>query len=377
MTIVQGGRLFLPDHRIERADLAFSEGVIRAVGAPGTLTGDVVVDAGGALVVPGFFDIHLHGALAAEFSEDGPAGMETIAAWLAKEGVTGFLGTSLTVGEDKLTACYRAAAELVGRDFPARSVLWGIHMEGPFFNTARRGAQNADYIQNPNLPMFERLWAAARGTIKLVDLAPELPGALEFIGQASQCARVSVAHTDADYAQAAAAFEAGASHVTHLFNAMPPFLHRAPGVVGAASDHAAFVEVIGDGIHLHPAVIRAAFRMFSDDRVCLISDTVPAAGMPDGIWEIGGLQITVAGDSATLTDGTIAGGTHSLADCVRRVLSFGVPLESVLRASSENPARAAGVFDQTGSLAVGKRADLLLLGGDYVPQAIWIGGERQ
>ena len=174
--------------------------------------------------------------------------------------------------------------------------------------------------------MFDRLYELSGDAIKLIDVAPELPGAVPFIERASKKCVVSIAHTTANYDQAKAAFAAGASHVTHLFNAMPPFNHRDPGVVGAASDDAAHVEMISDGIHLHPAVVRSVFRWFGAERVCLISDSMRAAGMPNGVYSLGGQTVYMTDGKATLEDGTIAGSATCLAECFRRAVSFGVPL---------------------------------------------------
>ncbi|MEG2931486.1 MAG: amidohydrolase family protein, partial [Ruthenibacterium sp.] len=212
--------------------------------------------------------------------------------------------------------------------------------------------------------------------IKLVDVAPELDGALSFIEKASRKCVVSIAHTCADYDQSKAAFAAGASHVTHLFNAMPAFTHRAPGVVGAASDDAAHVEAISDGIHLHPAVVRSIFKWFGDTRVCLISDSMRACGMPNGDYTLGGQPVHMVDGKATLQDGTIAGSATCLAECFRRAVGFGVPLESALRAATINPAQCIGLFDCVGSITAGKRADVLVLDETLHPEHIFIGGVK-
>ena len=227
---------------------------------------------------------------------------------------------------------------------------------------------------DPEIEMFDRLYELSGGAIKLIDVAPELPGAVPFIERASKKCVVSIAHTTANYDQAKAAFAAGASHVTHLFNAMPPFNHRDPGVVGAASDDAAHVEMISDGIHLHPAVVRSVFRWFGAERVCLISDSMRAAGMPNGVYSLGGQTVYMTDGKATLEDGTIAGSATCLAECFRRAVSFGVPLDAALRAATINPAQAVGLFDELGSITAGKRADVLVLDETLHPEKIFIGG---
>ena len=211
-----------------------------------------------------------------------------------------------------------------------------------------------------------------------MDVSPELPGALYFIRKASKMCTVSIAHTCATYEEAKAGFAAGATHTTHLFNAMPAFTHRAPGVVGAAADDAAHVEIISDGIHLHPAVVRAVFAMFGNDRVCLISDSMRAAGMPNGEYSLGGQKVFMNDGKATLEDGTIAGSATCLAECFRRAVKFGVPLETALKAATINPAKAVNLFDEVGSITTGKRADVLILNKETLqPETIFIGGVKQ
>jgi len=223
--------------------------------------------------------------------------------------------------------------------------------------------------------MFDRLNSVSGGTIRLVDIAPELPRAMEFIRHASTIATVSIAHTTADYTTAMEAFRSGATHVTHLFNAMPPFSHRDPGVVGAASDAGADVELICDGIHLHPCVIRSVFKWFGDDKVILISDAMMACGLPDGTYELGGQAVDVSAGKATLHDGTIAGSATDLYTCMKRAVEFGIPLESAVRAAAYNPARSAGLDQQIGSIASGKRGDLLLLDTNLSIVQVICGGQ--
>ena len=231
-------------------------------------------------------------------------------------------------------------------------------------------------MMKPDTAMFDRLYELCGGAIKLVDMAPEVNGALPFIQHASKKCVVSIAHTCANYEQARAGFEAGATHVTHLFNAMPPFAHRDPGVVGAASDYARHVEMISDGVHLHPAVVRSVFRLFGDERVCLISDSMRAAGMPNGVYSLGGQTVYMTDGKATLEDGTIAGSATCLAECFRRAVSFGVKLESALKAATINPAKAVGLFETLGSVTAGKRADVLVLDKALQPEHIFIGGVK-
>ncbi len=350
--ILKNGLIFTEEARFVPADVELADGKIARVAAPGSLTGANVLDVAGKYVAPGFVDIHIHGSKGSDFCDMGAEHIETMSRYLGSEGGTSFCGNRETGG----------------------AVLRGINMEGPFFSKAKKGAQAEKYIVDPDIEMFERLYAAAGGAIRLVDVAPELDGCIPFIEQASKKCVVSIAHTTANYEQAKAAFAAGATHVTHLFNAMPPFGHRDPGVVGAASDDAAHVEMISDGIHLHPAVVRSVFRWFGAERVCLISDSMRAAGMPNGVYSLGGQTVYMTDGKATLENGTIAGSATCLAECFRRAVGFGVPLETALRAATINPAQAVGLFDTLGSITEGKRADVLVLDETLHPEKIFIGG---
>lgn len=377
--ILQNGSIFTALGRFMPADVRIEDGRIAEVAPAGSLSGGEVLDASGRYVTPGFVDIHIHGAAGEDFcdSVDGDAKhVRAMQQYLGSQGVTSFLGTTMTFSEEILGGIFSTIRPLLGAEGEG-AVLRGVNMEGPFFNKSKKGAQAEKYIIDPDWEMFQRLYEASGGSIRLLDVAPELPGAMEFIQKAAKLCTVSIAHTSATYEQAKDAFAHGASHTTHLFNAMPAFTHRAPGVVGAAADDAAHVEMICDGIHLHPAVVRAVFALFGAERVCLISDSMRACGMPNGVYTLGGQTVYMTDGRATLEDGTIAGSATCLAECFRRAVKFGVPLESALRAATINPAQTAGLFDELGSVTAGKRADLLVLGRDLMPEAIFIGGVRQ
>ena len=220
------------------------------------------------------------------------------------------------------------------------------------------------------------MYEGCGGLIRIVDLAPELPGAADFTRRASGLCTVSVAHTDASYEQAAAVYAAGATHLTHLYNAMPPIHHRTPGVIGAASENeAVYAELICDGYHVHPSAVRMAFKLFPG-RICLISDALRCCGMPEGAYELGGQAVFLKGGVARLADGTIAGSASTLFDCLRRAVSFGVPFDEAVTAATLNPAHQLGCADRLGSIAVGKCADFLVCGEDLSLRAVCLGGER-
>jgi len=363
--ILKNGTVFCDDFVFRNISITTEGDVIADLDDTSNRQAQEVLDISGCYVIPGLVDIHIHGAMGADFSDGSPEAMETIAQFLLKAGITSFLGTTMALPEARLFDICKTARPFVNRVIPGQATLRGINMEGPFFDLEKRGAQNADYIIPADMPMFLRLYEVSGAHIRVIAIAPEIADNLEFIQKAAPRCTVSLAHTSSDYDTAMRAFSLGASHVTHLFNGMPPFTHREPGVVGAAFDSGAYVELITDGVHIHPAVVRATFQLFGDDRVCLISDSMRACGLTDGQYDLGGQVVTVRGDSATIASGSIAGSVTNLADCMRRAISFGVPFESAIKAATINPAKSVGIDNSIGSLAIGKRADMLVLNPDY------------
>ena len=349
------------------ADIQFDE----TITAIGKIEGPADLDAQGCYVVPGLVDIHTHGAMGEDFSDGRRPGLQPLADYYAAHGVTSYLATTMTLKEETLTPAMHAI-----RDFrPAGGAKCaGVHLEGPFLSYAKRGAQAAENLHKPDAGLFHRLNEASGGQVKLVTVACEGEGALPFIREISQVCTVSLGHTTADYDTAMAGFAAGASHATHLYNGMPSFLHRAPGVIGAAFDAEASVELICDGLHIHPAAIRATYQLFGD-KLNLISDSLRCAGMPDGDYELGGQPIVVKDHRATLLDGTLAGSSISLLDAVRNVVRFGLPLADAVYAASTAPALAVGL--KAGALQAGRPADLLVLDGHLALKAVFVDGKKQ
>lgn len=332
-----------------------------------------VYDGRGGYAIPGLIDIHFHGCMGHDFCNGTEESIQAIADYELFCGVTTITPASMTLSEETLSQVFSAAAR---HDNRAGAELVGINMEGPFVSMAKKGAQNGTFIHQPDVAMFRRLNELSGYKVKQVALAPEEPGALSFIEQLKNETVISIAHTTADYDTAQKAIEAGASHVTHLYNAMPPFTHRAPGVIGAAADNTnVFVELICDGIHIHPSVVRSTFKLFGDKRICLISDSMEATGMPDGIYALGGQTVKKAGSRAVLEDGTIAGSATNLMDCMRiAVQRMHIPLESAVLAASANPARSMGFYDRYGSITPGKYANLVILNEDLSLQAVFLKG---
>lgn len=333
-------------------------------------------DLDGALVIPGLVDIHVHGCAGADFSDGDYAGLVRMARYLARRGVTSFAPASMTLPYDALDKAFHAAARLRREGLADGARLMGIQMEGPFLSREKRGSQNPAYLRLPDWDRFLRLYDAAEGLLRIVDVAPELPGAVEFTRRASEKCRVSVAHTAAGYDQAAAVFDAGATHLTHLFNAMSGIHHRHPGPIGAASEREnVTAELICDGIHVHPSAVRMAFRLFPG-RICLISDALRCCGMADGSYSLGGQEILLTGGVARLTGGAIAGSAADLYQCMRRAVSFGIPREQAVWAATALPARVIGRESETGVIADGRAADFVICGGELEPEAVYLGGKR-
>ena len=282
-------------------------------------------------------------------------------------GVTNIVPATMTLSEEMLLGiCETAKAYQAEGRQESKARFQGINMEGPFVAPAKKGAQNGEYIHDPDIEMFDRLNKASGNIVKLLAIAPEREGAMELIEKRHDQVVLSLAHTATDYDTAIMAFEKGASHVTHLYNAMNPYTHRAPGLIGAAADKEKVeVELICDGVHIHPAAVRTTFKIFGDDRIILISDSMRATGLEDGDYTLGGQYVKVTGNLAALEDGTIAGSVTNLLDCMRTaVLKMGIPLESAVKCAAVNPAKSVGIYDQHGSISAGKKADVVLLTKD-------------
>ena len=368
--------------RIENIQILMSDGVFRTgsvefdeVIRKVEVSGVVKSGAGaGPYLIPGLVDIHTHGALGGDYTESETDKMHEMSGFYASNGVTSFVATTLTAEEEKLEHAMRQISQFERPRDGARCL--GVNVEGPFFSHGKRGAHRADLLQKPSMSFFDRLDELSGGNIRIACVAPELDGAMEFVSEASKKCTVSLAHSTADYATAMNAFDNGATLVTHLFNGMNSFLHREPGIVGAAMDANAFVEVICDGFHLHPAVVRATFKMFPT-RVCLISDSLNCTGMPDGNYESAGLPIKVEGGKAMLRDGSsIAGSTISLIQGVRNAVSLGIPLADAVVAASTNPAKSIGVDDSYGSIKRGMVSDFVLLDNELNVTDVYINGEK-
>lgn len=358
-------------------DLHYENGVITAVELLNEA--DLSAQEQETYILPGLVDIHLHGCMGVDFCDsvlqDDDTVLETMCAYETSSGVTSICPTTMTYDEERLASIMRKARDFTGSDHPLHDRVIGVHLEGPFISLEKCGAQNPKYIQAPNLAMLNRLQEASGGLVRLVAIAPETDGAIDCIREGSGSFTFSIAHTTAGYEIASEAIKAGAKHVTHMYNAMPAFLNRAPGVIGAACDDKdTYVELIGDGIHVHPAVVRATFSMFGNSRIVLISDSMEATGKPDGKYALGGQDVFKQGSKATLEDGTIAGSVTNLFACMKSVISMGIPAEDAIRCATINPARSIGVDKTVGSLEKGKRADILICDKDLTLKRVLASG---
>lgn len=325
----------------------------------------------GQYILPGLIDIHFHGCAGYDLCDGSVDAVRAIASYELTHGITSISPATMTLPEETLTdictVCASAAeSEILDSGIPLGDILKGIYLEGPFISMEKKGAQNPAFIHKPDVEMLKRLQRAAHGMIKIAAIAPEIEGAIECIRGGENNMRFSIAHTCADYETTKQAIDAGAHHITHLYNAMPPFSHREPGVIGAAAESdGVTAELICDGIHIHSSVVRNTFRLFGAGRIVLISDSMMATGMDDGEYALGGQKVWVKGSLATLGDGTIAGSVTNLYDCMRTAIRMGVPREEAVRAATANPAEAIGIEREYGSLQAGKKADVLVTDREF------------
>lgn len=374
--IIKNVKIFREDKTFHEGEVIIRDGVFVAAENNNETNDRDVIDGEGCFAIPGLVDIHFHGCVGADFGDADKDAIGRMAEYEASVGVTSICPTSMTVSEEELHKIMKTATAYENKN---GAKLVGINMEGPFISEKRKGAQAAEHIRTCDEALYRAFQKESGNLIKLVDIAPETPGAMEFIEAVKDEVVVSIAHTAADYDTAAKALEKGVSHVTHLYNAMPGLNHREPGVIGAArDDENCHVELICDGIHVHPSVVRATFAMFGAERIILISDSMRATGLTDGQYTLGGQDVFVKGALATLRDGTIAGSVTDLMGCLRAVvLEMGIPLEDAVACATMNPAKEIGIYDRCGSITPGKAADLVLLDEALKVKAVYVDGRRQ
>ncbi len=376
MKYIKNGKFVLPDTILENVALAYDDTICGFLGEEELPADAQVIDANGGFVAPGLVDIHIHGYLGEDTSDGKPEGIFKMANGILKNGVTSWCPTTMTVSSEEI----QTALEVV-RSLKEQSKTWegaeilGVNLEGPFINPNKKGAQAGEHIQKPNAQFI----IDNADIISVATLAPEMEGGCEAIREICEnCnVRISVGHSDATFEETLAGIEAGATHITHLFNAQTPLHHRNPGVVGAALLENVTTELIADTFHVHKGLFELIARIKGDDLV-LITDCTRAGGMPDGEYTLGGQPIIVNGIQCLLQDGTIAGSVLKLNDAVKNLRdSTDLPFWKVVSAASLAPARAIGVHHRKGSLEAGKDADIIITDSDFNICKTIIGGEVQ
>lgn len=368
--IIKNATVYGKNFEPVKTDIEIEDGVIKAL----ETTEKDGLDFSGCVILPGFIDIHIHGCNLADATDGKPESAANMSKWLVKNGITSFCPTTMTLPADTLRKCFGYVADTMGKEEGA--YIHGINMEGPFIAPEKKGAQDGAHIVNPDFELFSELNNIC--PVKLVDIAPESDGAKEFTEKASKICSVSAAHTTADYAKGKEAFGWGITHATHLYNAMSGLGSREPGMVGAVLDtENIFAELICDGIHISPATLRITFNALGENRTVVISDATMSAGLEEGEYMLGGQKIFKT-DAARLADGTLAGSSTNLFEEFHNLLRFGIPLKQAVKSLTINPAKAIGADKKTGSIEIGKNADLLVLSEDFKDiKAVFVKGKRK
>ena len=397
VVVIKNVKVFTEDGTFVKGQVRLEDGIIKKVELSGetafseTETGigcetgsGTVIDGEGAWLIPGLIDIHFHGCMGVDFCDGTWEALDKIARVQASWGITSIAPATMTLSVDALENILAVAADY--RDWlenkadqeerACRADLVGINMEGPFISVEKKGAQDEKYFIAPDPAVGCRFLEASGGLVKYMGLAPEASNeAWEFIREMKDKVQVSLAHSGADYDTAMRAFGEGVNHVVHLYNAMTPFLNREPGIPGAVFDSPGVnAELIGDGFHVHPAVVRTTFRLLGKDRIILISDSMRAVGLGPGTYTLGGQDVIVRKDdnvARLASTGGIAASVTNLMDCVRRlVLDMGIPIETAVACASVNPAKSLGIYDWCGSITEGKKANLVMLDDNLELKAV-------
>lgn len=377
MLVLTNAQVYTPLQVINPATLVISQGRIISLRSGLSTRGE---DLQGKIVVPGFVDLHVHGYKGYDATSSEAETFLCLASLLIHHGVTAFIPATVTAPHEVILGAAKAAAEAIKAqgESPNGARILGLELEGPYINQERKGAQNAEFIRKPSWNEFLEYWAASCQKIRTITLAPELPGALEFIEKVSRFGVVvSLGHTNASYEEAKLAIAAGATRATHLFNGMAPMHHRAPGaVVACLESPQVVVELIWDLVHVAPPILKLAWRLAGSFRTALITDAISAAGLPSGSYKLGGLAVEVKEGVPRLANGTLAGSTLTMIEAVRNAVSSGIPLQEALIMASYTPAKACGEF-LLGNLRPGSWADFLVLNQeDLSITRVYIAGRR-
>jgi N-acetylglucosamine-6-phosphate deacetylase len=367
--ILKNGTVFY-NGKFEKKDIEITDDIFSSI--QNEIASSDRMDYTDKLIVPGLIDIHTHGCVGYDFTTASVSEIEKMCEFYVSKGITSVLATTMTYDYQAYTNTFTNIKEAMHVGLTGSRII-GINMEGPFLGEEKKGAHDPKYLLPLNEEKFDELNALSGNNITIIDLDPKLDGALDFIEKYSKDKVISLAHTTCDYDLAAKAIKAGASHITHLFNGMNGLHHRQPNLIGAFSDYNVYAELICDGIHIHPSVIRMMFKIASD-RIILISDSISAAGLPKGYYELGGQTVYVDGIKSTLNDGTLAGSTITVYDALKRAIQFGVPKEQAILSATLFPAKAIKADKEIGSISVGKKADFIITDKDLNIEAVYKDG---
>src|SRR6266566_732516 len=381
-TLLHAGKAITPKGEIPDVGILIRDGEIETVGPRSGMElpgGAEEVLATEYTAVPGFVDVHIHGAGGRDVMEADKTALGRITGRLAAFGTTSILATTVTASADETCRAVEGISKYISGQYQtneARAEILGIHFEGPFLSKERRGVHPAEWLQLPSAELLQRFLEASSGNARILTIAPELLGAMPCIDAARSLGMVvSIGHTDATYEQARAAVAHGAHHATHMYNAMRPFTHRDPGVIGAVlTSPEVNAELIADGIHVEEAAMKLLLLAKGAAHITLVSDGTPATGMPDGKYKLGGFEVTVSGGVCRNADGVLAGSTLTLDRALRNIMALGITLPSAVRMLTLNPATLLGIEFKKGSLRVGADADILLLDESLQLAGVWARG---
>jgi N-acetylglucosamine-6-phosphate deacetylase len=380
--LLHAARAITPSTEVADAGILIRDGVIEAVGSRRDMrlpSGATEISASGQTAIPGFIDVHVHGAGGHDVMEGTEQAISTVAGTLARHGTTSFLATTVTASPDDTVRAVEGIARFITQQFEAiqpKAEVLGVHYEGPFISKVRRGVHPTEWIQQPSADLLQRFLLAAAGNARILTIAPELLGAVPCM-KAARDAGVVVAmgHTDATYEQARAGIAHGAHHAVHVYNAMRPFSHRDSGVIGAVlTSSEVTAELIADGVHVEEAAMRILLQAKGASGVILISDGLSATGMPDGKYMLGKLEVTVSGGVCRNSEGKLAGSTLTLDRALRNVVALGIPFPDAVRMLTANPAKLLGIEFKKGALRTGADADIVLLDENLQITNVWTRG---
>jgi N-acetylglucosamine-6-phosphate deacetylase len=381
-TLFHVGRAITPKGEVPNAGILVRDGVIEFAGPRADIelpAGTKEVSATDSTAIPGFLDVHIHGAGGRDVMEADQSALSTITGRLAAFGTTSLLATTVTAGVDETCHAVEEVSRYISTQYQtnaARAEILGIHFEGPFLSEERRGVHPTEFLQRPSAELLQRFLQAASGNARILTIAPELPGATPCIDAARSLGMVvSIGHTDATYEQARAAMAHGAHHATHVYNAMRPFTHRDPGVIGAVlTTPDVTAELIADGVHVDEIAMKVLLQAKGKRGVILISDGISATGMPDGKYMLGGVEVTVSGGVCRNSEGKLAGSTLTLDRALRNIVQLGIPLADAVGMLTLNPATLLGIEFKKGVLRTGADADIILLNQALEITEVWARG---